>query len=55
MQRIGGKAPRKIDFRLITATNDNLEQMVKAGQFREDLYIPEDGSVAVFTGPERPA
>ncbi|HZD75636.1 MAG TPA: sigma-54 dependent transcriptional regulator [Acidobacteriaceae bacterium] len=38
VQRIGGKAPRKIDFRLITATNDNLEQMVKAGQFREDLY-----------------
>ena len=38
VQRIGGKSPRKIDFRLITATNDNLEQMVKAGQFREDLY-----------------
>lgn len=38
VQRIGGKSPRSIDFRLITATNDNLEQMVKAGQFREDLY-----------------
>ncbi|MGC2617483.1 MAG: sigma-54 dependent transcriptional regulator [Acidobacteriaceae bacterium] len=38
VQRIGGKSPRSIDFRLITATNDNLEKMVKAGQFREDLY-----------------
>jgi DNA-binding NtrC family response regulator len=38
VQRIGGKAARKIDFRLITATNDNLEQTVKAGRFREDLY-----------------
>ncbi|HEX3662476.1 MAG TPA: sigma-54 dependent transcriptional regulator [Acidobacteriaceae bacterium] len=38
VQRIGGKTPRKIDFRLITATNDDLEQMVQKGQFREDLY-----------------
>lgn len=38
VQRIGGKTPRKIDFRLITATNDDLEAMVKKGQFREDLY-----------------
>lgn len=38
VQRIGGKTPRTIDFRLITATNDNLSQMVKKGQFREDLY-----------------
>jgi DNA-binding NtrC family response regulator len=38
VQRIGGKSPRKIDFRLISATNDDLDQMVKDGQFREDLY-----------------
>jgi DNA-binding NtrC family response regulator len=38
VQRIGGKTPRKIDFRLITATNDDLEQMVKKGLFREDLF-----------------
>ena len=38
VQRIGAKQPRTIDFRLITATNDNLEEMVKKGQFREDLY-----------------
>ncbi|MFI5089930.1 MAG: sigma-54 dependent transcriptional regulator [Terriglobales bacterium] len=38
VQRIGGKASRKIDFRLITATNDDLEELVRAGRFREDLY-----------------
>ena len=38
VQRLGGKVPRKIDFRLITATNEDLEQAVHAGKFREDLY-----------------
>jgi DNA-binding NtrC family response regulator len=38
VQRIGGKTARKIDFRLITATNDDLEALVRAGRFREDLY-----------------
>src|SRR5512146_3251667 len=38
IQRVGGKTPRKVDFRLITATNDDLEEMVRAGRFREDLY-----------------
>ena len=36
--RIGGHTAKKIDFRLITATNENLEGMVQAGRFREDLY-----------------
>jgi len=36
--RIGGNAAKKIDFRLITATNDDLEGMVRSGKFREDLY-----------------
>jgi two-component system response regulator PilR (NtrC family) len=36
--RIGGKTEKKIDFRLLAATNDDLEGMVEAGQFREDLY-----------------
>lgn len=36
--RIGGSKARKIDFRLLAATNDDLEQMVEAGRFREDLY-----------------
>jgi len=38
VQRLGGKTSRKIDFRLITATNDNLEELARAGRFREDLY-----------------
>jgi DNA-binding NtrC family response regulator len=38
VQRLGGRAAKKIDFRLITATNDDLEAMVRMGRFREDLY-----------------
>jgi DNA-binding NtrC family response regulator len=35
---IGATAPRKVDVRLIFATNRNLEQLVAAGSFREDFY-----------------
>jgi DNA-binding NtrC family response regulator len=38
VQRLGGRTMRKIDFRLICATNEPLEQMVRSGKFREDLY-----------------
>src|SRR3954470_6754709 len=38
VRRIGGSSGRSIDFRLITATNEDLEGMVKVGRFREDLY-----------------
>jgi len=38
VQRLGGRAAKKIDFRLICATNDDLEDLVRKGQFREDLY-----------------
>ncbi|MEX3954011.1 nif-specific transcriptional activator NifA [Paraburkholderia sp. EG287A] len=37
-ERVGGTTPVKVDVRLIVATNRNLEQMVKAGEFRADLY-----------------
>ncbi len=36
--RIGGKTSKKIDFRLLAATNEDLEEMVQMGRFREDLY-----------------
>jgi two-component system response regulator PilR (NtrC family) len=36
--RIGGHTTKKIDFRLITATHEDLEGMVQTGRFREDLY-----------------
>jgi DNA-binding NtrC family response regulator len=38
VQRLGGRTQRKIDFRLICATNEALEEMIRTGRFREDLY-----------------
>ena len=37
-ERVGGTAPVKADVRFIAATNTPLEEKVKAGAFREDLY-----------------
>ncbi len=36
--RLGGVKPIKIDVRIITATNQNLKELVKAKKFRSDLY-----------------
>jgi len=38
-QRLGGRSAHKIDFRLITATNEDLEDSMRKGRFREDLYF----------------
>ena len=38
IQRVGGTTSKKIDVRLIAATNRNLKEMVQEGKFREDLY-----------------
>ncbi len=38
IERVGGGKPIKTEFRLITATNVDLEKAVKEGRFREDLY-----------------
>jgi len=37
-ERVGGTHPIKVDIRLIAATNCNLEQAVRDGKFRQDLY-----------------
>jgi len=36
--RIGGKKPIKVDFKLISATNRNIEELIKKDLFRNDLY-----------------
>ncbi|MBN2033035.1 MAG: sigma-54-dependent Fis family transcriptional regulator [Deltaproteobacteria bacterium] len=36
--RVGGTQPIEVDFRIIAATNKDLERSIKEGGFREDLY-----------------
>lgn len=36
--RLGDAQPKKIDIRIITATNKDLKQLINEGKFREDLY-----------------
>ena len=38
LERIGGNQPIKTDFRLICATNKNLDEMITIKRFREDLF-----------------
>ncbi len=37
-ERVGGSKTIKVDVRVIAATNRNLEELIREGQFREDLY-----------------
>lgn len=38
IERVGGNHPIPVDVRVIAATNRNLQEMIKDGKFREDLY-----------------
>ncbi|MCK5505397.1 MAG: sigma 54-interacting transcriptional regulator, partial [Thermodesulfovibrionia bacterium] len=38
IERIGGRETLALDVRVVAATNKNLEDMIRAGAFREDLY-----------------
>lgn len=39
IERVGGSKSLELDVRLVAATNRNLEEMVKEGKFREDLFF----------------
>jgi len=39
IERIGSNRPIKVDFRVISATNMNLEDAIAQGKFRQDLYF----------------
>ena len=43
--RLGADRPRKVDFRVVCATNDNLREAIQEGRFREDFYY----RINVFT------
>lgn len=50
--RVGGKAPIKVNVRIVSATNRDLETQVKKGKFREDLYY-RINTVALRIAPLR--
>jgi transcriptional regulator with PAS, ATPase and Fis domain len=52
IRRLGDKRVRKVDLRVVSATNRNLEQLIHEKRFREDLYFRLCG-VAVHLPPLR--
>ncbi len=43
VERVGGHAVRKVDTRIVVATNRSLQELVSGGQFREDLFYRLSG------------
>jgi len=52
IERIGSNKPIKIDIRVISATNTNLEEAIAQGKFRQDLYFRLN-VVPIFIPPLR--
>ncbi len=51
-QRIGGESSIRVDVRVITATNQNLEEKIQEGEFREDLFYRING-LPIYVPPLR--
>ncbi len=51
-ERLGGKETLKVDVRIISATNQNLEKKISQGTFREDLYYRLN-VISIFIPPLR--
>jgi two-component system nitrogen regulation response regulator NtrX len=51
-ERVGGSTTLSVDFRLITASNDDLQKLIKDGKFRRDLYY-RIGVIPIMIPPLR--
>jgi two-component system nitrogen regulation response regulator NtrX len=51
-ERVGGEQPISVDVRLITATNKNIQEEIRLGRFREDLYF-RINVIPIFVPPLR--
>jgi len=52
IERLGDNKPRKVDVRVVAATNCDLEELIKYGRFRDDLYYRLN-VVSLFLPPMR--